>query len=168
MSLANIYRLVTIMARRDGWTVRECRVGSDAYGDIDVKARVIRIDQSQPLARKVTTLAHEYFGHGDQYEEVLWRARNKYVKVSKARLARIAKYRAYLLEFYEDTRYTPARMKIAEYCEIDASRRAANALIEMFPETLDMFALGKLQLEELNPEDLPWLRESWRESIFAK
>lgn len=167
MNLTSIYRIVLAMARRDGWRVKECNLSKDRLGDIDVKLKLIRIDKNLSISAKITTLAHEYFGHGDQHKEIDELKHGSIMGVS--RKARAKKYKSYLIDYLDDNlHYTPARLNTIQFCEIDASRRAKKWLIELFPETEELFNSGDFYLEELgSPKELREMRKQWRKDEFV-
>lgn len=167
MTLQSMYRVVLIMARRDGWMVREVELPNDRMGDIEVDKRLIRIDAKLRVGDKLTTLAHEYFGHGEQYEEVRYHLANKRVAVSKTKLDALTRYQGYLITGIYGGKYSRAKLAAIQFCEVDASRRAQEWLIKLFPETKKMFRCGILCLEELgSKKDLAYLRKGWRETEF--
>jgi hypothetical protein len=166
MNYAPFYTTLLHVVKRDGWKVRHCRISGDCFGELEVLTKTIRIDKDIPISHRLTVLAHEYFGHADQYKEVLWLEEHKHIKISKARRERIKRYKWYL-NYDNRSPYSRSLMDVIQFCEIDASRRARNELIRMFPALKDSLDKGILAFDELGDrEGLKLAREIWRELLF--
>ena len=170
MDLQSVYTVLLRIAKRDGWKVRHCRVPNDSFGDIEVTTHMIRVSKSSGINQRITTLAHELLGHGSQYSELLdykLRLHGDKKKVSRARAKRMERYQWYIVDYQNDGPYSAKLMRIVEFCEVDASKRAKRELIKLFPETKAYFDSGSLSFDELGDVDtMKAMREGWKRVMF--
>lgn len=138
--------------------------GTEAYGDVSIPKRYIRIDSRQSWKTKTLTLAHEFFGHVCQYaaaQAILDKLKANGIKKPKLhpsyKNTKYEKYMAYLLTPDGDFEPTKKMLDMIEFCEYDASLRAKNVLQELY-----LIPASEIEFAELEMKTNPKLRKVMR------
>jgi hypothetical protein len=182
-SLQLSLKTLVYLAKREGYSVVFTnKLPKDADGDYDIEAKRIRVSSKASTLKQLCVLAHEFFGHADQFRHIFTyglkvskhtldqcltvRARNKYRR--NVELSRI--YKKYLtIEQILLLPDTKENLDVVEFCETDASRRALKELEHIMTKEdySHLLSVAPKMLNELDPSAVKeWLREQWRKNYL--
>ena len=125
------YSILVELLKKQGWSVRHVEIATKDCGVFYVDEKTIVIRRSLGWRDRLATIAHE-IGHLEQ--------------------TRVKKWRRFI-HFRGKLKNTPKNRLYVEAAEIDASKRGLQQLRKI--------GITGVKFEELNPRDLPMLREIW-------